>query len=87
MNKVSVGDCVLSVAGRDKGEYFVVISTDGKFVTVVNGRTRKASSPKRKNRKHIRIVCKGKLKDLAEEIVKSPISDKRIRRMIESVKE
>ena len=87
MESVSVGDLVLSVAGRDKGEYFVVVccDADGKTVKVVSGKTRKAVSPKKKNVKHVKIVKKAILTKLAKNIIGAPISDKRVRRLIKSV--
>ena len=85
MERVSVGDLVLSLAGRDKGEYLVVIKAEDKTVTLVSGRTRKTSSPKRKNVKHVKIIGKSVLSELAERINGTPVSDKRVRRLIESV--
>ena len=35
-----IGDIVMSVAGHDKGFYYVVLDVDGEFVLVANGKTR-----------------------------------------------
>ena len=86
MERVSVGDLVESTAGRDKGEYAVVVASFGNTVKIVSGITDKAKSPKTKNVKHIRISGKGVLTDLAEKINSSPVSDKWIRRLINSIK-
>lgn len=47
------GLVVKSRAGRDNGQLYLVIKTDGDFVYVANGDTRKIESPKKKKLKHI----------------------------------
>lgn len=47
------GTVVKSLKGHDSGEYYVVVKTDGKYVYVANGKTKKLSAPKRKNLKHL----------------------------------
>ena len=48
------GRIVRSCAGRDKGNFLVVIRSEGSFVYVADGKERKLSSPKKKSLKHIR---------------------------------
>lgn len=48
------GRIVRSCAGRDKGNFLVVIRSDDSFVYVADGKERKLSSPKKKSLKHIR---------------------------------
>lgn len=86
MERVSVGDLVLSLAGRDKGEYFVVIAVNGNRVSLVNGKARKVKAPKSKNIKHLKVIGISVLKELADKINGLPVSDKRVRRCINSVK-
>ncbi len=47
------GDVVRSLAGHDKENLFCVVSTDGTFVLLADGKERKLNSPKRKNVKHV----------------------------------
>lgn len=47
------GLVVKSRAGRDNGQLYLVIRTDGDFVYVANGDTRKIEAPKKKKLKHI----------------------------------
>ena len=48
-----IGSVVISVAGRDKGKYMVVVGEkDGCFL-VANGKERRLDNPKPKNHKHI----------------------------------
>lgn len=49
------GCLVQSLAGHDKGEYFIILSDDGAFVTLADGRLRTAEKPKKKKKKHIQI--------------------------------
>jgi ribosomal protein L14E/L6E/L27E len=44
---------VRSRAGRDKNEWFAVISVQGDFAWVANGKSRPLSRPKRKRLKHL----------------------------------
>ena len=54
--KFSVGNVVISVAGRDKGRTYLVVSVNEHKVLVVDGRARKVNNPKRKNVKHLKMV-------------------------------
>ena len=54
--KIQTGSVVIAEAGRDSGGHFVVTGTDEKFCFIADGKSRKLSSPKRKNIKHIRLT-------------------------------
>ena len=56
--EIQKSDVVLSEAGRDQGMLFFVIDTDGVYVSLVNGKERKADAPKRKKLKHVRFVLR-----------------------------
>ncbi len=47
------GDLVLCNAGREKDRLLCVITFDGKYVYVCDGKERPLDNPKRKNPKHI----------------------------------
>jgi len=47
------GEFVYASRGRDAGECFIVISCEENFLYLINGKSRKVSSPKKKNIKHI----------------------------------
>jgi len=54
MNEFKVGQVVRSIAGRDKGQFMVVIEVvNDHFTTVSNGALRKVSNPKKKKVKHL----------------------------------
>ena len=46
---------VISTAGRDKGEVFFVLATEGDFLLLADGKTRPVERPKRKRRKHVKL--------------------------------
>ena len=54
--EISKSNIVRSDAGRDKGKLFVVLETEGEFLLLADGKTRKVESPKRKKRRHVLFV-------------------------------
>ena len=50
------GMIVRSAAGRDKGRTMVILSTDGDFAMIADGKLRKLASPKKKRLKHLRFM-------------------------------
>ena len=55
-------DIVISLAGHDRGEAFVVLEANEQSVLVADGKNRKLSRPKRKNTKHINSSKKTRFK-------------------------
>ncbi len=53
-NNIKVGSVVLSTAGHDSGNYFVVVELDCEFVKICDGKNRPIEKPKRKKIKHIK---------------------------------
>ena len=47
------GQVVYSKSGHDKGLPFIVISVEGEYVYIVDGKRRRLEKPKRKKIKHI----------------------------------
>ena len=52
-------DVVLSLRGRDAGERFFVLSTDGEYAILCDGRVRRLEKPKRKKEKHLKKLARG----------------------------
>ena len=52
-NKIYIGDIVKSIAGRDRNVIFLVVDVKDCFAYIVDGKTRKINSPKKKNIKHL----------------------------------
>ena len=73
------GALAKSLAGRDKGEIFVIIQENREYVFLADGKGRPAGELKRKNKKHIQVICKG----LDH---KEKLTDEEIRRLIRCYK-
>ena len=54
--EIAKANIVLSDAGRDRGKLFFVMSVEGEFLLLADGKSRKVEAPKRKKRKHVRLV-------------------------------
>jgi len=50
---INIGDIVVSTAGHDRGEYYLVIECDKDFIYVADGRLKTLEKPKKKNIKHV----------------------------------
>ena len=50
------GQIVKSIAGHDKGFFYVVLGIEGKYAFIADGKHRKVEKLKRKSLKHLRIT-------------------------------
>ena len=55
---INVSDVVVSLAGRDQGEWFYVVAQDQTYLFLANGKDRTLEKPKRKKRKHVQKVLR-----------------------------
>lgn len=80
-----VGSVVLSNAGHDSGDYFVVVElVNDDYVLLVDGKTRLLAKPKLKKTKHLKLSGI-ELEDIANKIANGDIlHDKTIRDAIKS---
>lgn len=46
-----------ATAGREKGKLLYVMETDGEYLLLADGKSRRVEAPKRKKRKHVRFVA------------------------------
>ena len=53
---IAKSNIVKSIAGRDAGDLFFVLETQGDFLLLADGKRRKLEPPKRKRRKHVVLV-------------------------------
>lgn len=68
MQELQVGSVVKSIKGHDKDKFFVVIEiVDDNFVKIVDGKTRKISTPKMKKVKHLQ--SNGEILEKVQQIV------------------
>lgn len=78
--EICSGDVVMSTAGRDRDEIFLVKEVKGKFAFVINGKNKKTGNPKKKSLRHVKLISTGKLISLTEDIKNSkPVGAKRIK--------
>ena len=55
---LNVGAVVLAIAGREKGEIFLIAKDEGDYAYLINGTSRPIENPKKKNKKHLQLLCK-----------------------------
>ena len=63
---ICISDVVASTAGRDSGQLFYVIGTDGVYAELVNGKDRSLEKPKHKKIKHVRKVLRSETRVAAK---------------------
>ncbi|HEY8444113.1 MAG TPA: KOW domain-containing RNA-binding protein [Clostridia bacterium] len=55
--EAELGRVALSVAGRDKGKYFVICGiVDDRYVLIADGKFHKIGAPKKKNLRHLKLL-------------------------------
>lgn len=54
--EITVGQIAISKAGHDKGETFVIVSLDSKYVYICDGKHRKLENPKKKKIIHLSLT-------------------------------
>ena len=72
------GMVVISSAGHDSDNWFVVTGADERYIYIADGKERKLTSPKRKNPRHIRKT--GISVDITE------MTDKGLRRALNALR-
>lgn len=55
-NGIRTGDFIISLAGRDRGRVFVVISSEDGFAYIADGMLRSIVKPKKKKLRHLRAL-------------------------------
>ncbi len=61
---MQIGDIVVSRAGHDTGDPFVVIAVlNEQFVLIADGKSRTAEKPKLKRKRHLRVVDQSGITD------------------------
>ena len=74
----------LAAAGHDRGTVYLVLGEDGDRLLLADGRLRKLSRPKRKNRKHV-IFLPG-LTEAVSGKLHEPLTDAALRRALAEAK-
>ena len=63
---IRISDVVISTAGRDCGQLFYCVETDGVYAHLVNGKDRTLDKPKRKKLKHVSKVLRAETRVAAK---------------------
>ena len=53
---MDIANLVQATAGREQGKYFFVLETDGEYLLLADGKSRRLEKPKRKKSKHIEQI-------------------------------
>lgn len=77
--RCEAGCLARSLSGHDKDNYYIILSDEGRFVTVADGKVRTVSAPKRKNKKHIQA-------DRTHLLDAAALTDENIRRALANCK-
>ncbi|MBQ8974438.1 MAG: KOW domain-containing RNA-binding protein [Oscillospiraceae bacterium] len=54
-----VGNVVMSANGRDKGKMFYLVSIEGDYAYIADGRGRRLEKPKKKKLRHLQFKADG----------------------------
>lgn len=57
--EITKAHLVEATAGRERGKVFFVLDTDGEYLLLADGKSRRIEAPKRKKRKHARFLADG----------------------------
>ena len=82
---IAKSNIVKSTAGRDAGKFFFVLETQGDFLLLADGKTRRVENPKRKRLKHVALV--GESHSLVAEKIRSSekITNSELRKAIAAI--
>lgn len=80
------GALAKSLAGHDKGDFFVITKELDEYVLLVDGKLRPFKKPKRKNKKHIQIIHDQEQAERMELIREQKLTDEEIRKLIRCYK-
>ena len=48
----------MAIAGRENNELFIIYNVEGDYAYLVNGKSRPLENPKKKNIKHLQLLCR-----------------------------
>lgn len=74
------GAVVMAIAGREKGEIFLILKADEEYAYIINGQTRTIEKPKKKNKKHLHLLCKSELTNF--DICQERLTDAHVKKFL-----
>ena len=85
MNESVIGGIAAVLAGHDFGKPYVIYREDSEYVYLVDGKIRTLDRPKKKKKKHVRMLT-GADRELADKICNNSIRNEEIKRAIKCCK-
>lgn len=58
---MEIGNVVQALAGKEKGEIFIVLKVENDRAFIVDGKRLKKNNPKKKNLKHLKLFTSSKM--------------------------
>ncbi len=84
MVELKPGQLVRSLAGRDKGNHYLVLEElDSSQVLLVNGRSRPVTKPKKKNKVHLQRY--DRYTDLADRLKDKQLTDSQVVKILKDL--
>ena len=77
---IRISDVVVSTAGRDRGQMFYVIGTEGVYTLLANGKDRPLEKPKRKKVKHVSKVLRAETRVAAKLVAGDKVLNSELRK-------
>ena len=77
---IRISDVVVSTAGRDRGQMFYVIGTEGVYALLANGKDRPLEKPKRKKVKHVSKVLRAETRVAAKILAGDKVLNSELRK-------
>ena len=82
---IQISDVVVSVRGRDQGEWFYVIGIEDNYFLLANGKNRTLENPKRKKQKHVEKVLRSETRVAAKLLSGDKVLNGELRRDLASL--
>ena len=82
---IQISDVVVSVRGRDQGEWFYVIGIEENYFLLANGKNRTLENPKRKKQKHVEKVLRSETRVAAKLLSGDKVLNGELRRDLASL--
>ena len=79
-HNIQISDVVVSIAGRDLGQWFYVIAVDNEYLLLADGKGRTLEKPKRKKCKHVQKVLRSETRVAAKLLSGDKVLNSELRR-------
>ena len=84
---IRISDVVVSTAGRDRGQMFYVIGTEGVYTLLANGKDRPLEKPKRKKLKHVNKVLRAETRVAARLLAGDKVLNSELRKDLAHIRQ